>query len=75
MQSLWSLWSLLCVLLNWDIDGRVRGAEAVGYPPFSVPSESRAPVVVTHGNVRSVLFEVLLDCGKDLLLVAAAFAC
>ena len=28
-----------------------------------------------HFYSRNVLFEILLGCGKDLLLVAAAFAC
>ena len=48
--------------------------EAVGHPPFSVPSGSHAPVVALPQNFRSVLFEVPLVWGKSLPLVAAIFS-
>ena len=48
-------------------------AEAVGHPPFS--DKHKHLSLHHYRTVRSVLFEILLGCGKDLLFVAAAFAC
>ena len=63
----------LWCLGNWDIDGRVNILKQWDI--------RRSLCFLNHKHLslhfysRNVLFEILLGCGKDLLLVAAAFAC
>ena len=63
------------VLVGWDIDGRVnvlkqwvirRSKCLLNHKHLSLPY---------HWNVYSVLFEILLGGGKDLLLVSAVLSC
>ena len=70
-----SLWCLLGVLRNWDIDGRVTVLKQWDICRSRYLLDHKHLSLHYHWNVRSVLFEILLGGGKDLLLVVAAFAC
>ena len=69
------LWCLLCVLRNWDIDGRLTVLKQWDIRRSRCLLNHKHLSLYYHGNVRSVLFEILLDCGWDLLVVAAVIAC
>ena len=60
-----SLWCLFCVALQLGHRRSCQCTEAVEYMPFSVPSESQALSLPYYWYVCSVLFEILLDCGRD----------
>ena len=69
------LWCLLCVLRTCDIDGRVNALKQWDIRRSRCLLNRKHLSLHHCWNVRIVLFEILLDCGKDLLLVAAVFAC
>ena len=49
--------------------------DTMEYLPFSVPFESKHLSLLYSWNFCNVMFDILLDCGGDLLLVAAVSAC
>ena len=69
------LWCLLCFLRNLDIDGRVTVLTQWDIRRSPCLLNHRHLSLYHHKNVSSLLFEILLDCGGDLLLIAAVFAC
>ena len=65
-----------CALLrNWDVDSRVNVLKQWDIHRSRCLLNHKHLSLHHYQNVRSVLFEILLDCGKELLFVAAACAC
>ena len=76
MQSSGCLGGVYSALLrNWDIDGHVNVLKQWNNRRSRCLLNRKHLSLHCYWNVRSVLFEILLDCGRDLLLVAAVFAC
>ena len=66
---------LLCVLRTCDIDGRVTVLKQWDICRSRCLLNHKHLSLHRCRNVRGVLFEILLCCGEDLLLVAAVCSC
>ena len=76
MQSSCCLCGAFSALLrNWDIDGRVTVLKQWNICLSRCLLNRKHLSLHYYWNACSVLFEILLDCGRDLLLFAAVFAC
>ena len=67
--------AVLVLFRHWDIDGRVNVLKQWNICRSRCLPNLKHLSLPYCWNVCSVLFEILLDCGRDLLLVAAVFAC
>ena len=72
-SSCWFCVVFSALLRNWDTDGRVNVLKHWDIRRSRCLSNHEHLSLYYHGNVRGVLFNILLGCGKDLLLVAAVF--
>ena len=69
------VWYLLAVLRNWDIDGHVTVLKQRDMHRSRCLLNHKHLSLYHYRNVSRVLFEILLCCGEDLLLVAAVLSC